>query len=145
MENLETMCFYTCYFSVSCMLQIYRMHVIFTEKYQDSIYGYFCRETWITTEIKDLGLIYRKWHRKVQAKVLHQFFFQSFQNMHTTTKWLCPADHNSHFLYTTLCQWWGQFFPWVYIHALKTVYISMIHHGRTVKHTSYPLLKTCRN
>jgi len=145
MENLETMCFYTCYFSVSCMLQIYRMHVIFTEKYQDSIYGYFCRETWITTEIKDLGLIYRKWHRKVQAKVLHQFFFQSFQNMHTTTKWLCPADHNSHFLYTTLCQWWGQFFPWVYIHALKIVYISVIHHGRTMKHTSYPLLKTCRN
>jgi len=77
MENLETMCFYTCYFFVSCMLQIYRMHVSFTEKYQDSIYGYFCRETWITTEIKDLGLIYRKWHRKVQAKVLHQFFFKA--------------------------------------------------------------------
>ena len=47
------------------------------KKYQDSIYGYFCRETWITTEIKDLGLIYRKWHRKVQAKVLHQFFFKA--------------------------------------------------------------------
>jgi len=77
MENLEIMCFYTCYFSVSCMLQIYRMHVSFTEKYQDSIYGYFCRETWITTEIKDLGLIYRKWHRKVQAKVLHQIFFKA--------------------------------------------------------------------